>query len=260
MKLLGAVAGVAAAVAVASPAQALSYGDVRASWLGGTTGRPAPADQGGVFRFSRDNADSLDTFTGTLVDNKNILVNNTVVNTFIGVCLEIGENVQTTKLTYTIRDVADAPVTASQDGTPMGAQRAASVAKLVQLAFGGYLSNALTAGANTVLAFQMALWELSIDRSGLSYDLTTGWQYTGAGASNTTAFGDAQSWLSQLWNDRNSNALPQAANLFAMTRGNPQSTAQDMLVQTPIPAAAWLLGSGLLGLFGIARRRRTVAA
>lgn len=33
----------------------------------------------------------------------------------------------------------------------------------------------------------------------------------------------------------------------------------DPFTEVPIPAAAWLLGSGLLGLFGVARRRRPVA-
>ena len=32
--------------------------------------------------------------------------------------------------------------------------------------------------------------------------------------------------------------------------------AQDMLIQTPVPAAVWLLGSGLLGLIGIRRFRK----
>ena len=36
--------------------------------------------------------------------------------------------------------------------------------------------------------------------------------------------------------------------------GDPLYLRQDMLVVVPIPAAAWLLGSGLLGLVVIRRR------
>ena len=34
---------------------------------------------------------------------------------------------------------------------------------------------------------------------------------------------------------------------------------EGTLTQVPVPAAAWLMGSGLLGLVGVARRRRTKA-
>ena len=47
-----------------------------------------------------------------------------------------------------------------------------------------------------------------------------------------------------------------ASGLFALTSAG----AQDFIVQVvPIPAAAWLLGSGLLGLFGLARRKKAAA-
>jgi hypothetical protein len=47
-------------------------------------------------------------------------------------------------------------------------------------------------------------------------------------------------------------------NVFSLV--NPTVPGQDFVVQVvPIPAAAWLLGSGLLGLFGLARRKTAVA-
>jgi hypothetical protein len=36
-----------------------------------------------------------------------------------------------------------------------------------------------------------------------------------------------------------------------------QGTLTPQVSQVPIPAAAWLFGSGLLGLVGIARRKKT---
>jgi hypothetical protein len=236
MKLLGVVAGVAAAVAVASPAQALSdYGTVNVDYLG----RAVIAGNGGVFEWQRV-AGNPGTFTGTLVTND-------PAGYFIGICLETDEFIPSSNPSlYTIRDLADAPL--EQPPTSMGGDRATDVAKLVTLAFGGSLSNALTVGEATVLSFQTALWEISMQR-------TRGPGTYSTNVGNT----QANTWLGLLNSEFNNPAGFQtelARNLFGMTRAG----AQDMLVQTPIPAAAWLLGSGLLGLFGIARRRRTVAA
>jgi len=261
MKLLGVVAGVAAAVAVASPAQALSnYGGVEAAWTGN---RYPAAGNGGVFAFNRNENASGDNFPGKLVGGA-------PTGDFIGICLEIGENVTRNYLTYTIRDLKDAPQ--RTPNTTMGDTRADDVARLVTLAFGGYLANALTAGQTNVLAFQIALWEISTDRANGPYSLATNGTGGAFTANNpnisagmlpavvSSALTQANTWLGILNNSNNGTGL--ARNLFAMTRGViGEEQAQDMLVQVvPIPAAAWLLGSGLLGLFGIARRRRTVAA
>jgi hypothetical protein len=259
MKLLGAVAGVAAAVAVAAPAQALSnYGDVVAEWESprAVIANDANGNGGGVFRFLRHNGDPGDNFAGVLVGG------NSPEDNFIGVCIELGEFVDAAKSTFTIRDVADSPI---DSVSVMGPQRAADVAKLVTLAFNGRLANALNTGA-PVLAFQIALWEISTDRVNVpgSYSLTdmlssyTHPVVSGAGL-------QAKQWLDKLnFEFLNATSLQTvlARNLFALTNGgDPQNDdRQDMLVQTPIPAAAWLLGSGLLGLFGISRRRQVAAA
>lgn len=247
MKLLGVVAGVAAAVAVAVPAQAAYYGDVTAK----TAGRPVPTGNGGVFAFDRVVGGPNNDFAGTLVTND-------PVNRFIGFCLEVGENINVNGATYywNVRDVEDAPI-----ATPgaMGATRASDIAKLVTLALGGSLANALTYGADTVAAFQLALWEIAIERtngSGGSYDLNTGGfrsTTSGIGTFTTDQINQAQAWLGTL---SGSNTIGEARYLLALTRAG----VQDMLVQTPIPAAAWLLGSGLLGLLGISRRRRQKVA
>lgn len=44
-----------------------------------------------------------------------------------------------------------------------------------------------------------------------------------------------------------------ADNLFYDNRGGVSLSVTDAPV--PVPAAAWLLGSGLLGLIGVARRK-----
>lgn len=239
IKLLGMVASVGAAIGVAAPVHALSdYGGVVATY----TGRDVIAEGGGVFRFSRNVNHAADTFDG-------VLVTNNPVNTFIGMCIELGETVNGQENTYVVRDVADAPI---DSVGVMGSDRGADVAKLVQLAFGGFLANALNVGA-PVLAAQIALWEIAVDRAAGPYSLLGG-DYSHEVVS--AAGLQAKQWLDAIWADRGVNALQQARSLYALT--NPDR--QDMLVQTPIPAAVWLLGSGLLGLLGIGRRRRSAAA
>ena len=47
------------------------------------------------------------------------------------------------------------------------------------------------------------------------------------------------------------------ADLYALTYSIPEFTQDSVSVSTvPIPAAVWLFGSGLLGLVGMARRKK----
>ena len=241
MKRLGMAALASLSIGLATPVYALSdYGDVVATWLGNNqTGRPAPAENGGVFAFRRDNANSADDFAG-------VLVTNTPVNRFIGVCIEIGENMSTAQTVFTVRDLADAPIDSIAS---MGAMRAEDAAKLVTLAFNGKLANALLPAYNAnVLPFQIALWEITQDR------VTTRGEYNlSAGGYRHAANTIATGWLNTL---NGVNSIVMATGLYALTHPD----RQDQLVQVvPIPPAAWLLGSGLLGLFVVARRKTTAA-
>lgn len=240
-KRLGMAALASLAIGLATPVHALSdYGDVVATWLGNNaTGRPVPAENGGVFAFRRDSANAADDFAG-------VLVTDSPVNRFIGVCIEIGENMSTAQTIFTVRDLADAPVDSI---SAMGVVRAEDAAKLVTLAFDGRLANALLpAYSAKVLPFQVALWEITQDRQTTrgAYSLSTGGYRH---AANTIATG----WLDTL---NGVNSIVMATGLYALTHPD----RQDQIVQVvPIPPAAWLLGSGLLGLFVVARRKTTAA-
>jgi hypothetical protein len=101
--------------------------------------------------------------------------------------------------------------------------------------------------------------------------VTNGGLWGSAGGENAT------SWFGSGFN--NVNALGAAANLYLFANSGPSSLATtrsyqalglqllaDGTLQTvggtqvPLPAGLWLLGSGLVGLFGIGRRRNAAAA
>jgi hypothetical protein len=133
------------------------------------------------------------------------------------------------------------------------------------------------------LAFQLAIWEIANenDESTLGYDLSDGtfqFDETGYPAQRgydtdtwTSAIDQANTWLTSLsgWVD---------GEVFLMALTNPCATGtppncttfvpkrQDIMVSTgynesyvPLPAAAWLFGSALLGTVAIARRRKKTA-
>ena len=52
------------------------------------------------------------------------------------------------------------------------------------------------------------------------------------------------------------NRVVMTSSQFAFEFDNLAFAKDEQVGEVPLPAAAWLLGSGLLGLFGIARRRR----
>jgi hypothetical protein len=212
---------------------------------------------GGIFEFSRTSS------TGGVP----ALVSNAAGN-FIGICLELSETLAD-PATYNFTSVDAAPINGSfappmSGGGKTGGTRADDLRRLLGHVFpdfAGNVVNTTVAGISVndaKLALQIAVWEIANENYGdgsggtFGYDLTTG--YLRITSANANAFNQAAAWLLAL----NSGWTP-LNNVFAII--NTVVPGQDFVVQVvPIPAAAWLLGSGLLGLFGLARRKKAAVA
>lgn len=210
---------------------------------------------GGIFEFVRTAS------TGSVPP----LVSN-AAGRFIGICLELSETL-IDPATYTFDDLGAAPINGSFAPVMSAAGQTGSRADDLRRLLGHVLPNFAGAIQNTTvagisvndakLALQLAVWEIANENYGLGagqfvYNLGTGYlQITTANADAKT---QASAWLAAL----NSGWTP-LNNVFALI--NTRVPGQDFVVQVvPIPAAAWLLGSGLLGLFGLARRKQAAAA
>lgn len=215
----------------------------------------------GVFTFQRTGS-ANDTFD-------DVLLSNSPVGTFVGICLELNESIQPAPsgpFKWNVQTLPESPDDAN--GLPhlasgMGSTRADRLARLVGGAVGGNLSNAYALTPVQQVALQMAVWEIifetgstlsvtggniRVGASTLGYGTSGG--YPGFGANTAAATTQANTWLGLL------DTYTPARNLLGITWDG----RQDFLVQVvPIPPAAWLLGSGLLGLFVVARRKTAAA-
>jgi hypothetical protein len=223
---------IAGSMLAAGTAQAAYYGDVNASYDGVSPGNTNGVN-GGVFNFTKIAAGT--TFTTPLLTNS-------PAGDFIGFCLDLGQFVDSPVL-YKVQDLTDAPV----PGTKITAAKATDLAKLVGGVLAGSFNNVATILDSNLKAsaFQLAVWEI-VNETGGTYDSAAGSFIKGDGTVQTLA----NTYLSSIV------GATAASGLFALTNDG----KQDFMVQVvPIPAAAWLLGSGLLGLFGLARRKQVAA-
>jgi hypothetical protein len=228
----------AGSMLLAGPASAYSLGTVNAEFINLSPNGAPQGVGGGVFNFQRMPGG---TFTGTLLSG--------AAGMFVGICLDINQKVNTGTATYDLRTLNDAPLPSGG----MGDVKAADIAMFVGSALGGILTNASLLDNKHAAGLQLAIWEIVNENSG-TYSIYDGnfvgqvpdWMNPSAGA-----LAAAEEYLSAF---KSYQGLA-AEGLFAMTN----LSSQDFLVQTvvPLPPAAWLLGAGMLGLFGLARRRKT---
>jgi hypothetical protein len=258
---------VAGAMIASAPAQAAltvtTTGE--ADFIGGyrsasiNSGVDYKAGGGGIFTFNRTGG----TAPALMPDTN-------TVGKFVGICLEFNE-AYTPNGSYTFVGLESAPV-AGVSGTMNNpghyGTRADDLRRFlghVYPVFGGAVQNATVAGisdADKALAVQLVVWEIASETylTTRPYSLSTNSSGVGgvfrvrATGSPDNARNQAIAWLNlfategETWRPLN--------NLYALL--NDAHPGQDFVVQVvPIPAAAWLLGSGLLGLFAVARRKKT---
>jgi len=146
-------------------------------------------------------------------------------------CIELSQYISYgSTYDFVVRDPEDSP----QPGSGMGEVRANYLAEL----FGTYYSDQFNTTQAT--AFQTAVWEITHD-DGL--DLNNGdFRVTNAGS----YFDQAQTWLAGL------TGQGATASLIVMSNDG----AQDHVLMIPAPATLASFG-GLIGWFGVSRRRRS---
>jgi hypothetical protein len=256
---------VAGAMIASAPAQAaltvITTGG--ADYVGGTA-RASSTDPvsysnggGGIFTFNRTGGTAPALMPGT-----------DTVGKFVGICIEFSEG-YTADGTYKLVGLEAAPVAGTAAGVMSGAgkygTRADDLRRFlghVYPVFGGSVLNTSVAGisaAHAALAVQIVVWEIANENYAkfgeYSLSTTTGDLFRVSTSTTPTAARDqARDWLTA-FNTSGATWKP-LNNLFAIV--NDKRPGQDFVVQVvPIPAAAWLLGSGLLGLFAVARRKKT---
>lgn len=225
---------------------------------------PAPMSSasggGGIFTFNRTGG----TAPALIPDNNN-------VGNFVAICLEFSEGLINPG-TYDLNNLEAAPINGSAAPTMIAAGQLGTRADDLRYFlghvfpnFGGSVQNTTVMGisaADAALAVQLVVWEIANENYGngvnqYAYNLGTGFLQVTSAAAN--ALTQANAWLGALnnsWNKLN--------DVYAII--NKVTPGQDFVVQVtdpnqvvPLPAAVWLLGSGLIGLVGLGRRRKTAA-
>ena len=132
------------------------------------------------------------------------------------------------------------------NGSVYAVELQSAVAKGDNYRNAAWLMNEFSAVADTAAkkaGLQVAIWEAiydsshSLDSGGFSVQSTSG-----------GAYANANIYLSALAGVSSFSGLENYMVAYSATR-------QDQLIATPLPAAAWLFGSGLLGVLGFGRKQ-----
>lgn len=137
---------------------------------------------------------------------------------------------------------------------PMGSSKALDLAKLFgsNLPNGNLLNSAKLLDDTGKAAMQLAVWEIVFE-SAMPYSTATGnalFRTDGDFTSDTAVEIRANQYLTNL----SGPAMKGLVGLTSPVVGGTDTT-QDFVSQVPIPAAAWLFGSALVGTVALGRRK-----
>jgi hypothetical protein len=167
---------------------------------------------------------------------------------FVTFCIDLQDTAQSGIRTWNVVGLANAP---DSTAGPMGDVKAASLAKLLGAAItSGVLNDARNLTAVQKQALQLAIWEVvhegqKNDSGEFVYNITEGNMKITSGINNDV-FNQANAYLT---------AMSTATAMGGLV-GLTSTTNQDFIGQVPIPAAAWLFGSALIGVAALGRRNR----
>jgi hypothetical protein len=178
-------------------------------------------------------------------------------NQFVSFCIDLQDVIYSNQeVTWDIVSLAAAP---DPSAGPMGADKAEAVAKVLgyQIA-SGVLNDARLLSDVQKQATQLVLWEI-VHEAGNTYDLYDGTATFWANSGRTAQFSGALATEIDLIlaNFQKADAM---GGLVGLTNNDGTTKYQDYIAQVvPIPAAAWLFGSALIGMAGIGYRRGRAA-
>jgi hypothetical protein len=200
----------------------------------------------GVFNFTATDAGPILTYE---------------TNKFVSFCIDLDDTIKANPQVWDVVSLANAPNPSSSRS--MGPDKAGDLAKLLGGVLGTSLNNARNTAsynlggsgltldaAQRAAALQIAIWEIVWEDSNNAYGVADGQLQFNLGANNVIRQ-QANYWLANL-SDYMMGGL---VGLTSPTEIGGIKT-QDFIGQVPIPAAAWLFGSALIGVAALGRRNR----
>jgi len=172
-------------------------------------------------------------------------------------CIDLGDNVVSGEQSWTVDFLSAAPDPTSG---PMQTQKASDLSKLLGGAItSGVLNDARNLTDTQLFALQLAVWEVVGETGNDGYSATLGNTYFEG--VDSTVLDQANTYLAGIG----------SATAMKGLVGLTSTTNQDFVAQfngpnpfgttfVPIPAAAWLFGSALLGTVALGRRKQRQGA
>jgi hypothetical protein len=185
---------------------------------------------------------------------------------FASLCVDLVDDIYTgNTVTWDVISLADTP---NPPGDSMGATKADALARLLGGVLGTDLNNVrdtstyqnqIVGGISSdqlAAALQIATWEIVWeDTTNYDYALNDGdFKFTSSGK----VLNQANSWLEKVTDKEYNTAMQGLVGLTNPTTPADGPPRQDFIAQVPIPAAAWLFGSALVGAVGLGRRKPKV--